>query len=287
MSVKRFLLLITYSFLLSCSNSAKTNEVGVLRSKELREISGMAIHPSDQKLFYAHNDSGDGSRFYAAKLDGNVVGRFTSKTIPNIDFEDIDIGECSTQKGKQCLYLADIGNNMYWRDKIVIHEFLLPDPVTGKKPKDLKPLKSHKFAHAPKYDAEAFFYSSKLSLGFLVTKEHQLMGKKMTIVNQLNFKDGSSKEVARWKLKLKVTGADLNAQENLISLISKEQIMLLKVADLNKMGSIDTSKARKISLKRYDNHQFEAISFDSKGDLYYISEKGPLKKQKIYKEEIK
>jgi len=101
----------------------------------LREVSGMAasrIHPN---TFYVHNDSGDTSRFFAVNEKGELKGTyyFEGDEVSFLgvnDCEDITIGS-GPDKGKEYIYLADIGDNAARRSEIRIFRMEEPDADSG------------------------------------------------------------------------------------------------------------------------------------------------------------
>ena len=106
---------------------------GKLASPELKEVSGMApsaIHPG---IFYVHNDSGDPSRFFAVTTKGKLMATyyFTTKDHHKIhvkDCEDIAAGP-GPEKGAPYIYLADIGDNMGWRNAVKLYRFKEPNLI--------------------------------------------------------------------------------------------------------------------------------------------------------------
>ena len=103
---------------------------GQLASPELKEISGMApsaIHPG---IFYVHNDSGDAARFFAITTKGELLATyyFTAKNQRHVsvrDCEDIAAGP-GPEKGASYIYLADIGDNIGWRNAVKLYRFREP-----------------------------------------------------------------------------------------------------------------------------------------------------------------
>ena len=59
-------------------------------------------------VLFAHNDSGDRSRFFAVSRTGADLGVFEVTGAQNVDWEDMDRGPCPAGS---CLYIGDIGDN--------------------------------------------------------------------------------------------------------------------------------------------------------------------------------
>jgi hypothetical protein len=103
---------------------------GRLTSPELKEISGMAPSARHAGIFYVHNDSGDPARFFAVTPKGKLLATyyFTNADHSNInvkDCEDIAAGP-GLEKGEHYIYLADIGDNIGWRNTIKVYRFKEP-----------------------------------------------------------------------------------------------------------------------------------------------------------------
>ncbi|MFQ5530131.1 MAG: hypothetical protein ACE5FP_07235 [Gemmatimonadota bacterium] len=90
---------------------------------ELHEASGIARDPRRDDLFWAHNDSGNDPELYAMDLNGNVLDVVPVVGATDRDLEDIAIGPCP---GGNCLYLADIGDNLAVHPTVMVHRLPLP-----------------------------------------------------------------------------------------------------------------------------------------------------------------
>ncbi|HVV55672.1 MAG TPA: hypothetical protein VHC47_10125 [Mucilaginibacter sp.] len=103
----------------------KQDVSGMLRNKQMDEISGIAasrIHPG---IYYVHNDSGDTSRFFAITPKGNIKSVIYFKGDPKeplgvADCEDIAVG-IGPAAGKSYVYMGDIGDNHAVRKYITVY----------------------------------------------------------------------------------------------------------------------------------------------------------------------
>src|ERR1700742_571857 len=82
----------------------ESNIVGRLQTRALDEISGIAASGINDNIYYIHNDSGDTSRFFAIKPDGELKSTIYFKGDPTEkqgveDCEDIADGP-GPDKGK-------------------------------------------------------------------------------------------------------------------------------------------------------------------------------------------
>lgn len=96
---------------------------------DLYEASGIIRDPRRHDLFWVHNDSGNSPEIYGIDLAGKVVSVVPLLGIMNRDLEDIAIGPCPDG---DCLYLADIGDNLAVFASVLIHRLPLPElPPAG------------------------------------------------------------------------------------------------------------------------------------------------------------
>lgn len=100
---------------------------GFMKSRDLKETSGIAASGIFNNIYYIHNDSGDTSRFFAITPKGNLVSTFYYQEDKNIqprqlDCEDIAVGK-GPKAGKSYIYLGDIGDNFNVRKYITVYRF--------------------------------------------------------------------------------------------------------------------------------------------------------------------
>ena len=77
-----------------CIACADPKEQGELSDDAMNEISGIAASAIHPDVFYVHNDSGDSPRFFAIKIDGKLLAKFSVSNASATDWEDIDRGPC-------------------------------------------------------------------------------------------------------------------------------------------------------------------------------------------------
>ena len=95
---------------------------------ELREMSGLAASTRHPGFYWSHNDSDNPFELFALRGDGTVVARFPLAGGTNVDCEDIATGPCQRAHAQSCIYLADIGDNLERRRRLVVYE--IPEPAT-------------------------------------------------------------------------------------------------------------------------------------------------------------
>jgi len=90
---------------------------------ELLEASGIVRDPRSPDVLWLHNDSGHHPNLYAIDPTGRLLGYAPLVDIPAIDVEDIALGRCASG---DCVYLADIGDNVGFRPFISVFRLPLP-----------------------------------------------------------------------------------------------------------------------------------------------------------------
>jgi hypothetical protein len=96
---------------------------GPMSLPELPESSGLAVSLRNPGLIWSHNDSGNEAVLFGIDPAGTVRAR-VRLPVRTRDWEDISIARCGT---RECLYVADIGDNRHSRDQVLIYR--LPEPA--------------------------------------------------------------------------------------------------------------------------------------------------------------
>ncbi|WP_428329970.1 hypothetical protein [Mucilaginibacter sp.] len=105
--------------------SKEFDKVGMLSTKQMNEISGIAASGINNDLYYVHNDSGDTSRFFAITPDGTLKSTIYFKgdkkeKLGVHDCEDIAVGP-GPVNSKSYVYLGDIGDNAADRPYLTVY----------------------------------------------------------------------------------------------------------------------------------------------------------------------
>ena len=96
---------------------------GLITSKDLDEVSGIAISRAHEDVLWAINDSGNPARLHALSTRGRVLAQFDVEGAKNIDWEDMASFDLH---GKHYLLVADTGDNGGLRKSITLHIFEEP-----------------------------------------------------------------------------------------------------------------------------------------------------------------
>jgi len=104
--------------------------VATLADKKINESSGLAASRRTDGVFWTHNDSGDGPVIYAFNRKGESLATCRVTGASARDWEDM---ASFTVDGKDCLLLADIGDNASRREFVTL--YIVPEPPAGPQPK--------------------------------------------------------------------------------------------------------------------------------------------------------
>lgn len=149
-----------------CPACSPPTSPGQLADPELTETSGVAASQRHEDVLYAHNDSGDSSRFFALSREGAALGTFKVKAAQNVDWEDLAVGPCGAGS---CIYLADTGDNDLTRLAYTIYRVVEPEQVDGSQ----QSLDSERFEFTypdGPHDAEALLIHPRTGVLTIVTK---------------------------------------------------------------------------------------------------------------------
>jgi hypothetical protein len=100
-------------------------DVGLVENPEIDEISGMVTSQLDSGMVWVHNDSGDESRIFLLRKDGQYMKTIQISGASNRDWEDIAYGP-GPDDNLNYIYIAEIGDNSAKYDVKTIYRF--PEP---------------------------------------------------------------------------------------------------------------------------------------------------------------
>lgn len=182
-----------------CTKWSEPQKVGLLDSKLLKEVSGLAVSRQFPDRMYHHNDSGDIGKFYVTSLTGNNL-REVQFTLDKVrDVEDMSLGPCAHG---QCIFLGDIGDNKVSRPFIDV--WIIPETealndvlTTAKKVKLLYPDDSH--------NAESMTVHPQTGDVYILTKETDEKNERRSYPAKLY--RARQQELANTTVKLEFIGA--------------------------------------------------------------------------------
>jgi hypothetical protein len=100
-------------------------QMGIVRSRLTREISGMVASRQNAGVLWVHNDSDDRPRLFAINTQAELLGICNVAGAKQRDWEDIAIGP-GPDPNREYLYIGDIGDNRAQRPEVVIYR--VPEP---------------------------------------------------------------------------------------------------------------------------------------------------------------
>lgn len=100
-----------------CQRWSDPKFAGQLDILFLRKASGLSVSKNFLSRMYHINDSGDGPYFYVTDINGHDTQKVIIPTSYPSDMEDLSLGPCEFGN---CLFLADIGDNLQSRRQIEV-----------------------------------------------------------------------------------------------------------------------------------------------------------------------
>lgn len=148
--------------------------------EEIPESSGIVISTQNPGILWTHNDSGNDPIVYGVYPKYGIVAKINLLEVEGRDIEDIAIAPCSRETpNKQCLFIADIGDNIYARgtkDVDYPKVYIVEEPIVS----NTNPAMVYEYNVTPKvlrisyegnipYNAEAFAITRDLDF-LVITK---------------------------------------------------------------------------------------------------------------------
>ena len=148
--------------------------LGVMRSRGLSEVSGLALAKGETARLWAHNDSGDAARLFLISAGGELLMEVELAGARHADWEDMCAFE---QEGKRFLIVGDIGDNAARRNDCQLYILSEPEFLPAAEPASRDPQKqkaaaqkiSFRFENGPR-NCEALGFDSTTDSLLLVEK---------------------------------------------------------------------------------------------------------------------
>lgn len=145
-----------------------------LGGTEVTEASGLVVSPTQEGVFWTHNDSGDGPYLYAFDTAGKPRATVLVRNAHAHDWEDLAAGPFPGKPGTW-LYVSDTGDNAHVRPEVCV--YAVPEPSLGASSR-AKPLLSAeavriraKYPDGISHNAEALLCDPRDGRLTVVTKE--------------------------------------------------------------------------------------------------------------------
>ena len=231
----------------------------------------MAISPQHPGVFWTHNDSGGEAAVYAVDRDGTVLGRVTVTGAINQDWEDIATGPCPEGI---CLYIADTGDNMAQRGRVVVYRIPEPAPDDERSAEAVR--LSYRYPAGPR-DAEALFVLPDQSL-YVVSKGRRVpvevfRGPTVLPADSVGRLERVQALTERpVSLADRATGAGSSPDGKRVVIRTQNMLQFFDVRD----GRLEPSVDGVVNLRALREVQGEAVALDDDGLVALTSEAGPL-----------
>ena len=152
-------------------NDDRIEKIGIVKSTEIDESSGLALSYRFSNAMWTHNDSGGKSALFLISDSGKLLATVTLQGVKNRDWEDI----CSFQAGeKSFLLIGDVGDNGRRHQSCTV--YLLEEPELDLKRDEPVHLKTDRFqriaftySDGPR-DCEAITYDPNEKVLWLIDK---------------------------------------------------------------------------------------------------------------------
>ncbi|NQV34997.1 MAG: hypothetical protein HQ515_20045 [Phycisphaeraceae bacterium] len=254
-------------------------QVGRIQSKQLDEISGIAVSRKNPGVFWVHNDSGGKAQIYAINVRGHLLSTFLVTGAKARDWEDIAIGP-GPQANQSYLYIADIGDNKAKQKTVTVYRVPEPmvsltQPVSVDRTAKADAIKL-KYPDRPR-DAETLLVDP-LTKDLYIISKRELTNKVYRAPYPQSTEDTTT-------LQFKATlgtglsvGGDISAHGRFVVVRSALGAVLFERVSGKPLWEAFKKTPRALPVK--SEPQGEAIAFDIEGRGYYTVSEG--KKQPIY-----
>lgn len=135
MTLPRLLLLPLFSLAAIAQEgvtASKSETVATLTDTRIKESSGLARSLRHEGIFWTHNDSGGEPCVFAIDLQGRTRAKVRLREAVNFDWEDMTSG--LDENGAPCLFVGDIGDNLFIRRSVQVYRIPEPDITPAGQP---------------------------------------------------------------------------------------------------------------------------------------------------------
>jgi hypothetical protein len=108
--------------------AGEAHHSGSFQNPKLSESSGVAASRKYPGVLWSLNDSGNPAWLFATDTLGRDRGTFSVTDATNVDWEAISIARCGS---RDCLYIADTGDNHERRPSVRLYRVVEPVPSAG------------------------------------------------------------------------------------------------------------------------------------------------------------
>lgn len=246
-------------------------KLGMLKSKKLEEVSGLAASISNPGMLWTLNDSNNPAEVYLIDQETNIRMTCKLEGVENRDWEEIAVGP-GPETGKQYVYVGDIGDNLAAHEHKFIYRFEEPVLKKGKEKVNISHVDVIRFSLSDeRRDAEAFFVDPR-------TRDIYIISKWKSPVDLYRLKYSSSTESTEVAQRIgtlplsTVVASSFNIDGSELLVKNYKGVFYFK-----RQGDMSVAAMLKqppIQLPYEKEPQGEAIAWSATGDGYYtLSEK--------------
>ncbi len=235
---------------------------------QVHESSGLGASRRGDFL-WTHNDSGDHANLYAVDYQGNLKTTCRIKGIRAVDWEDM---ACFERKGKPCILVGDVGDNLHRRSNLQLH--LIEEPREDQSSTEVVQTIIFKFGSGSE-DCESVAYDPINDVIFVATKGWRANAKiySFDFPTQPNDEPIVAELVAATSLAA-ITGMDISSDGRRAILVTYGNAYEFSRGPNESWSDAFGRKGREVALP--PRKQGEAICYSPQGDcLFTTSEKKP------------
>lgn len=267
-----------------CLNPKDGVQVATIDYPKLKENSGIDFSNTHKGIFWTMNDQ-KGPDIFAIGVDGKNYGKFEIIGANKIDWEDIALAKCSHAPAKDCIYIADSGNNNRTRDDFKV--YVVEEPRDYKTGVKLGLVETITFKVNGPFNFEAFVVNESKQEFYLISKNDDLNIPKgvtsvfslqkdkdvASLVATLDFNSLSMTLKGKDKV---VTAADFDTASQTLLLGTNNNAFEIKLSDLPDFKN----KVRKIKVPKME--QTESIAYYWKDGKVSVVATSEGKNQPLY-----
>ena len=223
----------------------------------LVESSGLAVGRRNPGVLWSHNDSGNAAVLFAFNTRGALQGQ-VRVPVATRDWEDVSAARCGS---KDCLYIADIGDNRRVRQQVTIYR--VPEPAPADSDTARPEVFIATYADGP-HNAEAMFVIDEDL--FIVSRDRSGLVYRSRLTNgshALRFERAGQLNLSQ------VSDAETSTDGASVAVRTSDEVVLYRTAEVM-AGKF--SPYLSIPIGGLREAQGEAVALD--GNMLYLSSEG-------------
>lgn len=260
----------------ACQNPGPAQEISQISNSSLPENSGIDFSRHHKNVFWTLNDANNTPEIFAINTDGKNLGTFSINGSKNKDWEDIAVAKCFDNPGKDCIYIADIGNNKGKRKSFNIYVVEEPSTLNGAA---LSLKETISVTVNGVYNFESFSVNEKTQEFYFVSKRDKKL-KAASILFSLGKGSSELKAIATFDFSkfsqsldendMTVTSGDFHSASQTLLIGTYGKAFEISLSDIKSFNS----KAKIIEIPRMEKAEAIAYSENEAGLSIFTSSEG-------------